>query len=264
MKRRLLLILLHIVVVLSLTSCTNSEESTSSTFTELTISAAASMKEPLLQIGERFEQEHDTIQLHYNFGGSGALKNQIVHGAPVDVFISAAPIHIKELIEKEIMKEEHAIPFIRNSLVWITHQDKEAVFANIIQGNQPIAIGTPATVPAGMYAKQALESAEMWSAVKNRIVFTKDVRHVLSLVEQQSVMAGVVYQSDALSSDHVTIVETIDPSLHESIEYMIGVPQSSNNKQAALSFMEFLQSEEGVSVLQEAGFTSMDMKQVTQ
>jgi molybdate transport system substrate-binding protein len=115
-----------------------------------------------------------------------------------------------------------------------------------------ISIGTPEIVPAGMYAKRLFENLNIWGEVEPKIVYAKDVRQVLSYVETANVHAGVVYQTDALISDKVKVVDTETDS---SITYPLGITTNTKYPKEAKELYEFLQSTQAIEVLQKYGFT---------
>jgi molybdate transport system substrate-binding protein len=149
-------------------------------------------------------------------------------------------------------------PFVDNSLVLITSKKNDFTSMEEVLGNKgEIAIGTPKAVPAGDYAKSAFESMGIWGTLKNRLIYAKDVRHVLTLVEQDSTSAGVVYQSDALSSSKVKIIEEIDRQLYGDIHYTGGVTARSGNKEEAQAFLEYLKQPHIQKLFAQKGFTPL-------
>jgi molybdate transport system substrate-binding protein len=118
-------------------------------------------------------------------------------------------------------------------------------------GNSRLAIGQTNAVPAGIYAKQALENLGQWEFLKGHLAPTSNVRIALTLVERQEALLGIVYHTDALSSDGVTLIATLDPSSHSPISYpaieLRSLPQSTE-------FLRYLKSEEAQAILQKHGF----------
>lgn len=118
-----------------------------------------------------------------------------------------------------------------------------------------LAIGTPESVPAGKYAKASLTHENLWNDLQNKIVFTKDVRQVLTYVETGNVDAGIVYKTDALISNKVKIAAAAPAISHEPIHYPAGVIKESKHKKEATSFYEYLQSKDAQSIFKKYGFT---------
>jgi molybdate transport system substrate-binding protein len=165
----------------------------------LTVSAAASLTDVLKAGAPDFEAKHSMV-LRFNFGASGALLQQIMQGAPVDVFVSADDATVERGIAGRRLIAASRRDIAGNTLVLIASTD--AVGLAGPQGLTAasisrIAIGKPLTVPAGRYAQQALESAGLWSAVQARLVYADSVRQVLDYVARGDAEAGFVYATDA-------------------------------------------------------------------
>lgn len=224
---------------------------------ELLISAAASLSVVLDEIIDSFQQQHTGIKVQVNYGSSGTLQQQIEQGAPADLFISAGNKQMNALLEKELV--EQVTPLLRNSLVVVSSSplderyDSLTALLEAVDGKH-IAIGQPESVPAGQYAKQALEAEGIWSQWEDRYVYGKDVRQVLTYVEQGNAELGFVYLSDALSSDIVQTVYTVDASLHDPIEYPVAIVTATEQKDAAELFYNYLQQDEFKASYEQHGF----------
>lgn len=226
---------------------------------ELTVSAAASLRESLEEAGQKYMDGNPDVKIIYNFGATGSLQQQIVQGAPVDVFISAAENKYKELLSKDLIDHNYSLQLLENELVLIERSNKKDVNSinDLMDTNvKRIAIGTPETVPAGHYAKQALLSANIWSKVESKIINTKDVRQVLTYVETGNADAGFVYKTDALISDKIKIKKIIGQDEHGPIIYPAGVVATSKNKEEAARFLKFLSSKEAMQTFKKYGFKS--------
>jgi molybdate transport system substrate-binding protein len=258
-------ILFSMFVLVLLVGCSNStieEEKTENTESnekvELTISAAASLQDALTEIEGNYEKKHTNIDLTFNFGSSGALKEQIEQGAPVDLFFSAAEDKFDELVQKGEIDTNQGVDLVGNELVLIVPKDTENTigdFSDLSIHTEKLAMGTPESVPAGKYAKQTLENLEVWDSLNNKVVYAKDVRQVLSYVETGNVNAGIVYKTDALISDKVKIVATADQNTHDPIIYPVGVIKDTKHSEEATEFYEYLQGKEALDLLNQYGFT---------
>lgn len=227
---------------------------------ELTVSAAASLKDALNEIAEIYTTNHPNVKVIYNFGSSGALQQQISQGAPVDLFFSAAEDKFDLLVEDGLIEEEKGIDLVSNEIVLVV--PKEATlgiqtFKDLIVAEK-ISIGTPESVPAGKYAKESLEKLNIWTSVEGKVVFAKDVRQVLTYVETRNVDAGIVYKTDALTSDKVEVVATADKTSHTPIIYPLGVIKHSSHAKEAQHFYEYLQNETSMKILEKYGFKGLD------
>lgn len=215
-----------------------------------------SLKDALDEIKQHYEKEHPDVSLTFNYGSSGSLKRQILQGAPVDLFFSAAIEPYNELVEKGIIEE--GTNLLGNELALIVPKNNSSIkrFEDLAAEEiHKMSIGTPETVPAGLYAKETLERMNLWEAVESKLVYAKDVRQVLSYVETGNVDAGIVYKTDALVSDKVKIAATADESIHAPIMYPVGVIKESQNYDATKSFYQYLQSENAIKVFEAYGFS---------
>ncbi len=239
-----------------LVACGNQEkEGTANEPVELTISAAASLQDALEELKTTYEKEHDSVKILYNFGGSGALQQQILQGAPVDLFFSAAEDKFDALVKKEMI-EQQGTDLLANELVLIVPKNNEKQihsFDDLLQAGK-IALGTPETVPAGQYGVDTLKSMQLWESLASKVVYTKDVRQVLTYTESENVDAGIVYKTDALVSDKVDVIATADDATHAPIIYPVGVLKASKHGQEAKDFYQFLQSDEAMNVFKKYGF----------
>ena len=226
---------------------------------ELTISAAASLKDAMDVIQNTYQEEHPEVTLKFNFGGSGSLQQQISQGAPVDLFFSAAEDKFDVLVEQGNIAKEDRVDLLGNSLVLVVPKDEQSIkgFEDLAKEEiNKISIGTPETVPAGKYAKESLEKTNLWKDVESKVVYAKDVRQVLSYVETGNVAAGIVYSTDALGSDKVNIVATAGSETHTPIIYPVGIIKDSKNYEEAKEFYSYLQSDDALKVFQKYGFTT--------
>lgn len=223
----------------------------------LTISAAVSLKDAMDIIQENYQEMHPEVTLNFNFGGSGSLQQQISQGAPVDLFFSAAEDKFDVLVEENAMTKENHTSLLGNELVLVVPKGQQTLQNFNDLTNQTInqlAIGTPETVPAGKYAKEALENMKLWSTLEEKIIYTKDVRQVLSYIETGNVDAGIVYKTDALMSDQVDIIATADASTHTPIVYPVGILTHTQQYEVAKDFYTYLQSDDALKVFEEYGF----------
>jgi len=255
-KKLLYCIILSIFLIA--TGCSNNDKENQ---IEITISAAASLRDALAEIQEKFERDQG-IKLLFNFGSSGALQKQIEQGAPVDYFISASVDKFQALVEQGLMVDNATQPLLGNELVLITPVDSSfhsLSFIDLIDDNvTSISIGIPQSVPAGFYSKEVLENIGIWSNVQSKIIQSKDVRQVLSYVETGNVDAGIVYYSDAITSNKIKIVDTADSNLHSPILYKMGVVKTTKFTKETQTFATFLTSPYAKEVFKKYGFKMVE------
>lgn len=225
----------------------------------VTVSAAASLQDALMEIQHNYEQKQSDIKVVFNFGSSGALQQQIEQGAPVDVFFSAAEDKFHLLVDKGLIQEDEMHHLLGNELVLISLKEKAAEIEGFqsLKNNsiKQIAMGTPESVPAGKYGQQVLTALNVWDDIKEKLVYGKDVRQVLTYVETNNVDAGIVYKTDALLSDKVEIIETAAKDAHDPIIYPLGIVKETKQKAEAMDFYKYLQTNESLQVFEKYGFT---------
>ncbi|WP_273131047.1 molybdate ABC transporter substrate-binding protein [Metabacillus sp. HB246100] len=220
---------------------------------EVTISAAASLKDALQDIELLFENETG-INVNVNLASSGTLSKQIEQGAPVDVFFSADHEKMDELVKKELIEQDSVVNLLENRLVIVVSPTLTIQSIKEVWDLERISIGTPETVPAGYYAKEVLTSLNKWDELRGKLIYAKDVRQVLSYVETNNVKAGIVYKTDSLVSDKVKVLDELDPSLYSKIIYPVAIVKNSQTNKEAVEFFQFLQSEEALEIFKKYGF----------
>lgn len=222
----------------------------------LTVSAAASLNEALTEIKSLYEEEHENVELILNFGGSGSLQQQIKQGAPVDLFLSAAEKPFLELVSNDLIDQSNHTELIGNSLVLIAPIDSTLASIGELSKNsvKKVAMGTIESVPAGNYTKQSLLSIGQWEDISKKMVYTKDVKQVLTYVETGNVDAGFVYKTDAQASQKVRILTEIDDDHHDPIVYPAGVVKASKSYEHAVTFFQFLQTDSVQEIFKKYGF----------
>jgi molybdate transport system substrate-binding protein len=260
-KRRKLLVLIAtalatLLLVMGLPILTSSPVSAQSN-NNLLISAAASLKEALEEIKPLYQQSKPNVKIHYNFGSSGALQQQIEQGAPTDIFISAAKKQVDALEQKGLLVAGTRNIIAKNRLVLVVPKNVGGItsFYSLKDAKvKKIAMGEPRSVPAGQYAQQVLEKLKIWSEIKSKLVFANNVRQVLASVESGNADAGLVYITDAKISDKVKVVVTADEKYHSPIIYPLAVVKRSKNVDAAKEFSQFLSSNQAKTVFKKYGF----------
>lgn len=222
--------------------------------TTLTVAAASSLSDAMEELSAKYEEEHPDIDITLNLASSGVLANQIKQGAPIDVFLSASEDHFTDLGEDDLIDPELHTNLLSNKLVLITNESTSLTgWDDLLSENLGrIAIGTPETVPAGAYAKEALQSLQMMDKLDDQLIFSKDVRQVLTYVETGNADAGIVYRTDYLTSNKVNLVAEAPSDAYSSIIYPAGVVNGAQEE--AKTFFTYLQSEEAMTTFKKYGF----------
>lgn len=223
---------------------------------ELTISAAMSLKDAFTEIGAAFEKSHPKTKVLYSFGSSGQMAQQLRQGSPSDVFASADKDTMDALLAKGLIDEKTVKDFAKNELVVIASDaGKFHSFADLAKA-QRLAIGDPMTVPAGKYAEEALEKAQIFEPMRKeqKLVYGESVRQVLTYVESKNSDAGLVYATDTKISHGVSICFAVPETYTQPIVYPIGIPSSCSQKPLAQEFIDLVISPQGQNILQQKGF----------
>lgn len=225
---------------------------------EITVSAAVSLKDALAEIQKNYQAKQPNVTLVFNLGASGALQKQIEQGAPADIFISAAPKQMDELVAKNLINKATRKNLVENKLVLVVPQSSTLglnKFEDLTNaGVQKFAMGETTSVPAGQYGQQVLQKLGLWDKAKDKIVFAKDVRTVLAYVETGNVEAGIVYKTDAVSGAKVKIAATAPEGSHEPIVYPVAILSASKQSKAAEEFLAYIAGPDGKAVFEKYGF----------
>ncbi|MFP4316364.1 MAG: molybdate ABC transporter substrate-binding protein [Desulfovibrionales bacterium] len=224
---------------------------------ELIVSAAASLTDAMTDIKPAFERVHPGTTVTFNFASSGSLFAQIRQGAPVDVFASANQKWMDKAEDTGFLLQGTRGNFAANSLVLATPADNPAGIKSLedLAGERVgrVAIGTPEAVPAGMYAKGALERAGLYSTLQPKYIFGESVLQVLDYLSRGEVDAGFVYATDAKKGGDKVLVIT-DIPLETPVSYPVAVVKESTQPQLAETFIDFLRGPEGRELLEARGF----------
>ncbi|VVB90712.1 Bacterial extracellular solute-binding protein [uncultured archaeon] len=249
MKLKYLLTIFLIVTAIAAASGCLSEKPKENEPVEITVSAAISLSDALKDMGTEFQKKNPEVKINFNFGASGVLQKQIEQGASVDIFASASLVEMDLLEEKGLIIKATRTNFTRNKLVIIAPSN---LTIEGLKGLEKIAIGNPKTVPAGRYAQTFLENAGVYEMLKPKLIFAENVRQVLDYVNRGEVDAGFVYSSDTLKSN--MSVSPINDSLYPPIVYPVAVVKDSQQSAVSVQFIEYIQSDEGQTILHKYGF----------
>lgn len=227
--------------------------------TEILVAAAASLKnayeEELIPM---FQEEHPEIKVTGTYDSSGKLQAQIEEGLEADVFMSAAVTQMNALDEEGLIREGSIVNLLENKIVLIVPASSHSELASFedIGKAGSIALGDPASVPAGQYAEEALTSLGLWDSIQDKVSFGTNVTEVLNQVAASSADAGIVYATDAASmpEDVTVVAEAPEGSLSQPVIYPVAVVAASSHPEEAQAFVDFLQTEEAMEVFEAYGF----------
>lgn len=202
-----------------------------------------------------------------SYAASSALAKQIEQGAPADLFISADLAWMDYLQERKLIATDSRGNLLGNSLVLVAAKDGGAAtsevaigpgfdLAGLLGADGRLAVGEVRSVPAGKYAKAALEKLGAWSGVEGRLAQAESVRAALALVSRGEAPLGIVYRTDAAADPNVTIVGTFPEDSHPAIIYPAAVTAEPSDAAAAQAFLAWLRTAPAAkAAFEKQGFT---------
>lgn len=225
----------------------------------LTVFAAASLKDALEAVGKAYSDEGGSA-VRFSFASSSVLAKQIEAGSIADIFASADSKWMDYLDGKNLIKRETRINLLGNNLVFVAPVDSplstlELRSDDILQalGDGRIATGDVASVPAGVYAKTALQNLGLWERLQSCLAQSDNVRSALAFVTRKEAPLGIVYETDAKAEKGVKIVAAFPARSHDPIIYPFAMTASSLHAESE-KFLAFLKSERALSIFKAAGF----------
>jgi molybdate transport system substrate-binding protein len=223
---------------------------------QIIVSAAASLTNAFRDIGSAFESANPGVTVAFNFAASDILATQIQKGARPDVFASADEEAMNRGLKAGVIVAATRRDFAANALVLVVAPGTKTptMLTDLTDARfRRIALGSPQTVPAGRYAKAALEAAKLWTKLEPRFVFAQNVRQVLDYVARAEADAGFVYATDAATTPGKVRV-AFDVATPTSVRYPIAVVKDSRNEKIAQAFVAYVASDAGQNILKRYGF----------
>ncbi len=219
---------------------------------EVRVVAASSLVELVSQTVPLAERRG--LQPVLQLEASSEARAQIEHGLPADVFITADPRDVDRLESAGQVEPGTRRELFRNRLVLVAPRNNPKGLRGIRDLERVparVGIGHPSAVPAGRYARQALEKMGLWERLQGSLVHGKDVRVVLGWVAQGEVDAGIVYATDA---KEVLLVEAFPEGTHDPIVYDAVIPRHPPHPRDARAYLDLLSSPEAVDAARRLGF----------
>lgn len=230
---------------------------------EVVVFAAASMKTALDGVAADF-QAATGHQVTISYGGSNALAKQIIEGAPADIFISAAVNWMDEVEKAGLLAEGTRSDLFGNTLVLIAHGKAAAPVAigpgfdlKTALGDGKLSMAMVDAVPAGQYGKAALEALGIWADVEPAVAQSENVRAALALVSTGEAPFGIVYATDAVADDNVTVVGTFPADSHKPIVYPGALLKTAADA-ADRAFYETLSADAADATFRAQGFAILN------
>lgn len=245
-----------VVILATLLSVTASHAKAESVLVFAAASAA-----PAIRAASASFTDKTGITVTVSGAATSALAQQIIRGAPAEIFVTAHPRWINHLADRNLIDHARQTTLLGNGLVLIAPKNSSQGALDPASGSLlaalgndgRIAIGDPDHVPAGVYAKQALTTLGVWDAVANRLAPAGDVVAALTFVARGEAPLGIVYRTDVELSDAVQIIGSFPPDSHDVVRYDIA-PVRANPSDAATALLRHLTSEAARPVFERFGF----------
>lgn len=221
---------------------------------ELLVFAAASTADAMNEVGHAFETDGGP-KVTFSFGASRDLARQIRAGAPAALFVSADVETVDTLVDAKLVRKEDRRVFASNRLVVIAPRGTPLAIhvpSDLVRVDK-LAVGDPAIVPAGNYAKQWLEKEGVWTDLQPHVVPALDVRAALATVESGAAEAGIVYRTDAARSTKVRIVYEVPPEKTPTISY-VAARLATAEGEGAKRLLDFMTGPQARAIFQRYGF----------
>ncbi len=227
--------------------------------TELLVFAAASLSDALTTVGRDFEHRHPEVSVRFSFGGSNQMARQLVASPKADLFVSASEAWMDRVAAAGHLDADTRADLLENHLVVITRQDSPLKLSRAQDladtDYSHLVLADPEAVPAGVYAKQWLESRQLWARVSERVLPMPDVRAALGQVRRGKDLVGIVYLSDARSQRDVHIAFQVKdgPKIRYPAALIAGRPHSAE----ARALLDYLRGPTARRVFSDAGFVPL-------
>jgi molybdate transport system substrate-binding protein len=223
---------------------------------QVLVFAAASLSDALSEIGTAYASSSGDRPA-FSFGASSTLARQIAEGAPADLFVSADEAKVDQIEAKHLAPGTRR-DLLSNRLVVVVAAEKGAAVSALAdlatRRVRVLALAEPQTVPAGIYARESLRRAGLWSKVVDKVVPTENVRAALAAVESGNADAAVVYRTDALVSSRVKVAFEVPADLTPRIVYVAAVARGGSHPTAARRFLDYLGGPEATAMFRRHGF----------
>jgi molybdate transport system substrate-binding protein len=224
---------------------------------DLVVSAASSLTDAFKNVAQAYEAKNPGTKIVLNFAASDVLMQQIVNGAPADVFASADQTAMDKAVAEKVIDAATRRDFAANQIVMIVPTDSKLNITSIKDLAKPaikrVAYGNPASVPVGRYTQSALQATGLWDTVAAKGVPAQNVRQALDYVSRGEVEAGFVFATDAaIMPGKVKIA--VHVALQTPVTYPIAITSGSKQPTQAAAFLAYVASPAGQAILAKYGF----------
>ena len=244
---------LVLAVALVAAACGNDERE------EVLVFVAASLTDAMERVGREFT-EAEGVRVNFNLGGSGSLAQQIIRGAPADVFISAGDQPMDLLQDRDMLVPGSRRALLSNELVLVIPEGRSqlATVEELATADIRVAIADPDLAPAGVYAREALQSMDLWDDLGSRLILGQDVRVTLGYLKTGNIDSAIVYRTDVREGQGFDVVASFPEGSHTPIVYPGAVLSRSSHREAAAAFLRYLSDDRGRQVLRDFGFVPLE------
>ncbi|MBU4540142.1 MAG: molybdate ABC transporter substrate-binding protein [Firmicutes bacterium] len=264
MKKNMILVLLVLVLaVLSGCRASQTTDSKDNSASEpqkaLTVAAASDLTKAFTEVGAAFE-EANNCKVTFSFGSTGTLSEQIVNGAPFDVFASASQTVMDDLDSKAFIVSETKQLYALGRIGLVTMKNsliEAKTMEDLLNPEiKKIAIANPDHAPYGLAAKQALTTAGLWETLEPKLVYGNNISDTLSLITTGNADTGFV----ALSLyDQATLnFSLIDAKMHNPLKQSMAVIKGTKEEELGKKFVEYVNSEQGREIMSRYGFVTTE------
>jgi molybdate transport system substrate-binding protein len=256
--KKYITVLSIILMTFTLVACNSPKGSgsTSAAKKEITVAAAASLTNAFTEVGAVFEKANNCT-VNFSFGSTGTLSEQIVNGAPFDVFAAADESTIEKLDKEGQLFSDTIQPYAVGHLGIASLKKSNIEIKSIEDLLKPeikkVAIANTESAPYGIAAKQTLKNAKLWDKIEPKLVYGKNISDTLALVTTGNAEAGLI--SLSLKDDTLNFT-LIDSKMHEPIRQAIAVTKNAKEEELGQKFIEFVKSKEGTEIMSRFGFSS--------
>jgi molybdate transport system substrate-binding protein len=251
LKRAVVLLLILTTTIVCASSCRR----TNNQSPEITVAAASDLTAAFEEIGREFEASQK-IHVVFVFGSTGMLTKQIENGAPMDLFAAANVSYIDQLEQKSLIVPGTKAIYARGRITLWTTADSPLKIEKVADLARPeikrVAIANPDHAPYGLAAREALQRAGVWDAVKPKLVYADNIRQTLQYAETGNVEVAIVALS--LSQESHGRWSLVPEELHQPIDQGLAVIKSTHDEASARAFASFVTGPEGKAILGKYGF----------
>lgn len=244
---------------IGIVSCSPKAKDTESK--EVLVLAAASLTDVLTELASTYK-DATGVTVTFSFASSGALQTQIESGSPADIFFSAAQKQMNALEEQSLIDSDTRKNLLENKVVLITPVNSTLNIKSFNDMANPnvkkIGLGEPKSVPVGQYSEEILSNLSILDVVKAKAVYGSDVRNVLSWAETGEIDCGVVYETDAKIANNINIITQAPEGSHKKVIYPIAIVSSSENKEEAKKFIDYISTDDSMKVFEKYGFSPVN------